>query len=242
MAQSRGYKAFCLTLLGVFLLYWGALAIAPYDRHDWLLENLLVFLFLPLLLLNHRRLPLSRISYGLIFLYACLHSLGAHYTYVQVPYDAWGQAILGFSIDESLGLTRNSFDRFVHFSYGLLIAYPVREIFFRMANARGFWSYFLPLDIVMSTSMIFELLEWGVVEVVASDLGVAYLGTQGDVWDAHKDMALASLGALLAMAITVAINARLQRDFAREWHESLRVKYAEPLGEVKIARYLNERD
>lgn len=140
-----------------------------------------------------------------------------------------------------MGWERNHFDRLVHFSYGLLLAYPIREIFLRVANVRGFWGYFLPLDVAMSTSMIFELFEWGAAVLFGGDLGMAYLGTQGDIWDAHKDMALASLGALIAMGITVAINLSLQRDFAREWAESLRVKKTEPLGETAIARMLKWR-
>jgi putative membrane protein len=78
-------------------------------------------------------------------------------------------------------------------------------------------------------------------EAFGGELGQAYLGTQGDVWDAHKDMALASLGALIAMLITYAINRALQRDFAQEWAESLRVKHTRPLGEDEIARMLNEK-
>jgi putative membrane protein len=110
----------------------------------------------------------------------------------------------------------------------------VREVFLRVANVRGFWGYFLPLDLAMSTSMVFELLEWAAAEMFGGDLGQSYLGTQGDIWDAQKDMALASLGALIAMGVTAAINARLQRDFAREWAESWRVKNKKPLGENEI--------
>ena len=94
----------------------------------------------------------------------------------------------------------------MHFAYGLLLAYPIREVFLRIANVRGFWGYFLPLDLTMSTSMLFELIEWGAVLVVGGELGQAYLGTQGDEWDAHKDMALASLGALISMGVTAGIN------------------------------------
>jgi len=129
----------------------------------------------------------------------------------------------------------------VHFAYGLFLAYPVREIFLRVVNVRGFWGYFLPLDLTMSTSMLFELLEWAVVAVFGGGLGQTYLGTQGDEWDAHKDMALASLGALIAMCVTASINWRLQRDFAREWGESLRVKHKSPLGEDEIARMTRKR-
>ena len=123
----------------------------------------------------------------------------------------------------------------VHFLYGFLIAYPIREIFVRVAQVRGFWGYFLPLDLTMSTSMIFELFEWVAAEFFGGDLGIAYLGSQGDVWDAHKDMLLASVGALLAMLITAWINFRSKRDFAADFAESLRVKSG-PLGEDALAR------
>ena len=112
----------------------------------------------------------------------------------------------------------------------------MRELFFRVADARGFWAYFLPLDLTLSTSALFELLEWAAASFFGGDLGVAYLGTQGDPWDAQKDMALAGLGALLTMGVTLLVNRRWQRDFAREWIDSLRVKRREPLGEVALAR------
>jgi putative membrane protein len=117
----------------------------------------------------------------------------------------------------------------------------VREVFLRIANVRGFWGYFLPLNLTMSTSMMFELFEWAAAQLFGSGLGMAYLGTQGDVWDAQKDMALASLGALIAMCATALINVCLQRDFAREWADSLRVKSTTPLGEDAIKRLLRQR-
>jgi putative membrane protein len=226
-AHRRYFRALC----AVYLVIWAALAISPWDRAGWALENLLVIVFGAALFGSYRKLTFSRVSYTLIFLFMCLHAVGAHYTYAQVPYDTWVQAITGRTLNEMLGWERNNFDRIVHFSYGLLLAYPIREIFLRVANVRGFWGYFLPLDLTMSTSMLFELLEWVVVLVVASDVGASYLGTQGDEWDAHKDMALASVGALIAMSATAAINAFKQRDFAREWIDSLRVKQKRPLGE-----------
>lgn len=232
------YRRYCLALLGLFAVYWAGLAIAPLDRGDWLLENVLTLVFVPLIVASHWVLPLSRVSYTLIFLFLCLHSLGAHYTHGLVPYDQWFESLFGVKLNALMGWERNHFDRLVHFCYGLLLAYPVRELFFRVANARGFWSYFLPLDVVMSTSMVFELIEWAVAVWVGGDLGMAYLGTQGDVWDAHKDMALASTGALISMCVTMAINRRWQTDFAREWQTSLRVKVTEPLGERELARMI----
>jgi putative membrane protein len=226
-----------LTLLLAILAI--ALGIAPHDRSDWLLENTLVLVFVAALAASYRHLPLSRISYTLIFLFLCLHTVGAHYTYSLVPYDQWWRSLTGRTLNELLGFERNHFDRLVHFCYGLLLAYPVREVFLRVASTRGFWGYFLPLDLTMSTSALYELIEWGAAVAFGGDLGAAFLGTQGDPWDAHVDMALASLGALCAMCITAALNAWLDRDFAREWNESLRVKDRQPYGEDEIRRLLD---
>jgi len=231
-----------LILLGVlFAGVWVASAINPLHPADWLLENVLVALFVLAVILTYRWFVFSRVSMTLIFLFLCLHELGAHYTYAEVPYDEWIRSLTGRSLNEAMGWQRNHFDRFVHLCYGLLLAYPIREIFLRIVNVRGFWGYFLPLDLTMSTSMFYELIEWAAAEVFGGDLGMAYLGTQGDVWDAHRDMALASLGALIAMSVTLCLNLWLQRDFSREWAESLRVKSTEPLGENAIAKHLNGR-
>jgi putative membrane protein len=231
------HHRYLLWLLIAFGIVWILLGIAPRERGTWAMENSIVVLFILAIAVFHRRLLLSRISYTLIFLFACFHEIGAHYTYAHVPYDEWFQWLFGVTLNHMLGWERNNFDRVVHFLYGFLLAYPIREIFLRVANVRGFWGYFLPLDLTMSTSMLYELLEWAT--AVSFGNGASdYLGTQGDPWDSHKDMALASLGALLAMILTALINKRFQRDFAREWNESLRVKNPKPLGEDEAARLL----
>src|SRR5262245_13630754 len=225
-------------LLALLVAFSVVLAIAPHDRADWALENALLVVGVVVFVATHRALPLSRLSYTLIFLFLCLHAVGAHYTYSLVPYDAWVESLTGRTLSSLTGAERNHYDRLVHFSYGLLLAYPAREVFLRVADVQGFWGYFLPLDVVMATSMLYELLEWAAASAFGGDLGVAYLGTQGDPWDAQKDMALATLGAVSAMLITAAINWQTQRDFAREWVESLRVKHPRPLGEDSLARRL----
>lgn len=238
--MTRSHNRYLLILTVIFAIEWIILAISPYDRADWALENVIVFGFVILLASTYKIFPLSRVSLTLILLFLLLHEVGAHYTYADVPYDEWFQKLGGFSLNDAMGFERNNFDRLAHFSYGLLLAYPIREVFIRVANVRGFWGYFLPLDLTMSTSMMFELFEWGAAEFFGGDLGMAYLGTQGDIWDAHKDMALASLGALIAMLVTAIINIMLQRDFAKEWNESLAIKGHAPLGEDQIIRYLAE--
>ncbi len=237
---SHGNYFFLLTFLfGIEVI---VLAIDPHDRKDWALENALVLLFLIVLFLSVKKMPFSRISYTLIFIFLAIHEIGSHYTYSEVPYDAWFSSAFGTTFNEIVGWERNNFDRIVHFLYGLLLAYPIREVYFRVAQADGFWGYFLPLDLAMSTSMLYELIEWGAAEFFGGDLGIAYLGTQGDVWDAHKDMLLASIGALLAMLVTLGLNMYLQKDFAREWSRSLAIKHPQPLGEDEIARMLDDKN
>ena len=234
VSHHRYFAILAATFAAVFL----ALAIAPHDRSDWALENALALSFAVLLGLSYRKFPLSRISYTLIFVFLCLHEIGAHYTYALVPYDAWLTDNFGFRLNALMGWQRNHFDRFVHFLFGLLLAYPIREVYCRIAEAKGFWAYFFPLELTMAASMMFELFEWGAAELFGGDLGVAYLGTQGDIWDAHKDMALASLGALLAMGLTLLLNLRIQKNFREEWRASLAIKHPKPLGEDEIVRLL----
>ena len=229
-------KIYFTIFIAALVVLWAALAIAPVDRSDWLLENVLLVLGVVVLVATRKRLPLSGISYTTILVFLCLHIIGAHYTYAEVPYDAAFRTLTGHSFDELVGWKRNNYDRVVHFSYGLLLAYPIRELFLRVANVRGFWGYFMPLDLTMSTSMIYELIEWLAAERFGGGLGAAFLGSQGDQWDAQKDMALASLGALIAMTVTAIVNAISQRDFAAEWVESLRVHKPLPLGEAELAR------
>lgn len=192
-----------LVLATLFAIEFVALGIAPHYRDDWMLENVLVVLLVGVLCATYRRIPFSLVSYTLIFIFLCVHEVGAHYTYVEVPYDEWFTSLWGTSLNSILGWERNNFDRIVHFLYGLLLAYPIRELFLRATAIRGFLSFFLPLDLTMSSSLAFEFFEWGAAAWFGGDLGMAYLGTQGDEWDAHKDMALASLGALTAMLVTM---------------------------------------
>jgi putative membrane protein len=232
-ARSQRFPLILLALLAILAV---ALGIAPRYRGDWLLENALAVAGVLVLVLSARSFPLSNVSYALLFVFLVLHEVGAHYTYSEVPYDAWFAKLTGHGLNELLGLERNHYDRLVHFSYGLLLAYPARELFVRVADARGFWGYALPLDVVMSTSMLYELFEWAAAEAFGGDLGAAYLGTQGDQWDAQKDMALATTGAVLSLTIAALVHRSLSRDFHREWAASLRVKHPEPLGEVAVER------
>jgi putative membrane protein len=213
---------FALALLALLLLLWVPLAIAPWYRADWLIENVLLLLGIAVLAGMWRWHAFSRASYVLIFAFLCLHTIGAHYTYAEVPYDAWMQRLAGRTFNSMVGWERNNFDRVVHFAYGLLLAYPVRELLLRAWNLRGFPGYLFALDLTLSSSMLYELIEWAAAEVFGGELGMAYLGTQGDVWDAHKDMALAALGALLTIGALAIAQRAVGRDIAAEWVDAQR--------------------
>lgn len=198
-------------LMLAFALVWTVAAVAPKYRADWAIENLLVAAF-ALLLILCRRVALSRLSATLLFAFLCFHQVGAHYTYSEVPYEGWLQALFPISFAAESGFERNQFDRLVHFLFGLLITLPVREVLLQTSSISGTWSRILPMTVIVALSAAYEIVEWGAAAVLGGDLGIAYVGAQGDVWDAQKDMALAAAGALLAMALTAIANAAMGSD------------------------------
>ena len=217
-------------LLGIFLAVWIWAAIKPKYQHDWLLENILVFLFVPVIILGARYFKLSELSYALLTLFMVLHVIGSHYTYAEVPF--------GYTLQRWLGADRNMYDRLVHFLFGFLVAYPIREIFLRVARVKGFWGYYLPFDVVAAGSAAYEIIEWMAAAVVNPRAGLAFLGTQGDIWDAQKDMLSAVCGAALAMFLIALINWRYDPHFFRELKESFRIRRDDaPLGESRLKQW-----
>ena len=188
-------------LLATFLLIWLLLAIDPTSRQDWLLENLLTFVALPIFFLTRNKLRFSNSAYSCLFVFFCLHTIGSHYTYSLVPYDEWWKSLTGRTFNSLFGFERNHYDRFVHFMYGALMLLPAVEIFVAYAPPRSVWRGIMPVFFIMAHSVIYELFEWLAALLVAPDLGQAYLGTQGDTWDAQQDMALATLGAIVTMML-----------------------------------------
>jgi putative membrane protein len=187
-----------LALLVAFIAIFAALAVAPWYRQDWLLENVLVLVAVPTLVLTHRRLRFSNFAYTCLFVFFVLHEIGAHFTYSEVPWRDWLAAVTGNEADVA---GRNHYDRFVHFSYGLLLMPAVVEFFEARMSPQGIWRWLMPLFFVMSHSVIYELIEWAAAALFGGDLGAAYLGTQGDEWDAQKDMALATAGAVTGLVL-----------------------------------------
>jgi putative membrane protein len=208
----RSRYAYPAMLLVLFIAFWAVLAIRPLFRQDWLLENVVVFVALPLFIATAKNLRFSNLAYTLLFVFLCGHEIGAHYTYSMVPYDDGFRTLTGHSLNALLGFQRNHYDRLLHFLYGLLLLPLAAELFEVKAPPRGVWLFLLPVLFIESHSAIFELIEWWAATVFGGDLGQAYLGTQGDVWDAQYDMALALLGAAIAQCVRMWARSRARSD------------------------------
>lgn len=189
--------------LALFLLVWAATFIGTTDRTNWFTENTLTALLIGGLCISYRKFRFSDLSYTLFFIYILLHIYGAMYTYAENP--------LGYWIRDTLGQERNHYDRIVHFSFGFMLAYPMRDYFKNWFGWPNWVCWVLPVEITMSFSAAYELIEWAVADVFFPAEGAAYLGSQGDVWDAQKDMGLAFSGAVLAMLLFSTAKRSLRR-------------------------------
>jgi putative membrane protein len=165
----------------------------PERVFDWWLENAAALTFLAVLATTYRRLPLSDLSYLLIFVYLSMHEWGAEYKYSDVPLGEW--------MKPWLGTTRNHYDRVMHFSYGLLLAYPMQEWFMRVVGVTSRWRYLLPVESTLAFSACYEMLEAFAASVLTPERGEEFVGMQGDMWDSQKDMLMAGLGAVTAMLV-----------------------------------------
>ncbi len=182
-----------LVLLGLFGLAFIALGVEPHYRDDWALESVLTVIVIPLLIATYRNLRFSNLAYTAFFIFMLFHTVGSHYTYTEVP--------AGFWVADAFGWERNHYDRLVHFLYGFLFAPMAVELFDGKAPARGVWRPIMPVLFLTSHKAIYEIIEWWAAEIFGGDLGVAYLGTQGDVWDAQKDMGLGVAGAIIGVCV-----------------------------------------
>jgi putative membrane protein len=201
MEIDHRQRRFEIILGSCFAFVFLLLGLAPLNRGDWAVENLLVGGLLLALALGYRRFRFSPASLLLICLFLCLHEVGAHYTYAKVPYDAWFEALSGHGLSALGGWQRNQFDRFVHLSYGLLFAYPAREFAERVMGVRGLWGRTLALQFILASSALYELTEWVGGDLLGGVQPHAFVGAQGDFWDSQKDMALAAFGGLVTLAL-----------------------------------------
>ena len=188
MGNSLALKLF----FGSYLLLFGICAINPYDRGVWWAENLPILLLVAIIAWVQRVHRFSVASYILMFFLLALHTIGGHYTFSRVPFDF---------VTDSFGFERNHYDRLAHFTVGFY-AFPIAEILQRRQLVNSRWiMYLFPIFSLVTLAATYELFEWSYAISSDPDAGIAVLGSQGDIWDAQKDMLADILGAFLAMAI-----------------------------------------
>lgn len=186
-------------LFGIYVLEFVALAIDPYSRGTWWAENIPIAAIVAVLVLTHRKFEFSPASYVAMSVLIFMHTIGGHYTFERVPFD-WVNSLFGFK--------RNQYDRFAHFSVGFY-AYPICEFLERKRLARqGIATAIFAVACIFTVAAFYEIIEWIYAVAANPEAGSAFLGTQGDEWDAQKDMLADGAGGILAAAVYFFLNAR----------------------------------
>lgn len=201
--MSKRFDAVSVSTIIVLMVMILA-SINPLEWSSYLLHQAGTLIFLVMLVVLYRYWHISARAYVLATLFLLIHIIGARYLYSYVPYDDWTQQLFGISLSEWFGWQRNMYDRLVHFSYGLLLFGAMYESLAYLLKIRSIKALIaLTLMLNMSTSLLYELFEWGIATTLSPEAAEAYNGQQGDMWDAHKDMALALVGGIIAAAMTI---------------------------------------
>ncbi len=197
--SNRALQFFIL----VFTSIWLSTLAGTSNFSNWIMENTLVIIFLSCLIFTYRRFKFCDLSYLFITIYLCLHVYGSKYTYAENPFGYW--------LKDQFHFSRNHYDRIVHFSFGFMLAYPMRDFFKNRMCFPNWVCWVLPVEITLSFSCLYELIEWAVADVFFPEQGDAYLGTQGDIWDAQKDMFMAFTGAVIILLLVSLLKKVLKR-------------------------------
>ncbi|HCC05506.1 TPA: DUF2238 domain-containing protein [Patescibacteria group bacterium] len=184
---------FLQVLLGIYFFLFLVLAINPVDRPTWFVENLTVWILIAVVLILYaKHIRFSNTAYGLMFVLIYLHTVGGHYTFAEVPF--------GY-VTELFNFSRNHFDRIAHFSVGFY-AFAIAELLYTKELVKSkFLLFTYPVFAIATIAMSYELIEWVYAATTSPEAGLAYLGSQGDIWDAQKDMLADTLGAIVATVV-----------------------------------------
>ena len=193
--ELKDYGRFPLILLGLLsIICIATVWNPPAGRFSWLLEVGPGLAGVAVLVATYRRFPMSKMVYFFVFVHMLILIYGGVYTYAKTPLGNWAM--------EAFELSRNHYDRVGHLALGIFPAFVIREVLLRLTPLkRGGWLYFLINSVVLAVAAFWELLEWWITLIVASDTGQAFLGSQGDVWDAQWDMFLAIVGSMIALPL-----------------------------------------
>lgn len=200
-----------ILLIVVVVFVWSA--IRPHDYFTWILEVFPAIIGVGVLASTYRNFKFTTVVYVLIAAHAIILMIGGHYTYAEVPLFNW--------IRDEFALNRNHYDRVGHFAQGFVPALIAREVLLRKSPLRrGRWLFFIVVSICLAFSALYELFEWLVSEATGS-AGDAFLGTQGDVFDTQKDMAMALVGAMTSLLLLSRLHDRqLSRLVSRRTDDS----------------------
>jgi len=191
MKRSERLPALLLT---IFTVFWIIVAVSPYNRLVWLAENVLTVLLVGFLVFTYRKFRFSNTTYVLLFSYLVFHTIGSYYTYTNMPLFDW--------LKDIFDLSRNHYDRLVHFFFGLAFYFPVYEFATKRLRLKGWESYLLPFLVIISFKAIYEIIEYlAVIVTQSSIIGTSFLGMQGDQWDAQKDIMFGITGAAISMTV-----------------------------------------
>lgn len=181
-------------LIGLMMIFVIITSINPIYPEEQFLQHIGTLLIIIVLLIDARNEIFSKLSFLGIFAFGIIHIIGARYIYSYVPYQEFFNEYLGFNINQTFGFKRNHYDRMVHFSFGFFIFLSVYEYFYKKINISKVLALLIAWLVIQLFSMIYELFEWWLTLIMSESDAENYNGQQGDVWDAHKDMALALLG------------------------------------------------
>lgn len=186
-------QKFILGLLGIYVVLFTALALNPIDRATWFVENLTVWIIIAfIVILYFFGIRFSRLAYLFASVLIYLHTIGGHYTFALVPFDF---------VTDFFGFERNHYDRIAHFTVGFY-AFPIVEwLWSKKLVASKFLLFTYPVFAIATVAMSYELIEWVYAALANPEAGIAYLGSQGDIWDAQKDMLADTLGAIFAVGV-----------------------------------------
>lgn len=183
--------------LGLLLIAIVISGIQPLEFEAYLLHQAGTIFMLILLFVIFKKIGLDFLSFTFYLLFLLIHIIGAHYLYSYVPYNDWILQLFHFNLDQYMGWSRNMYDRLVHLAYGILL-YPLIYRVFQvwLPSAKPFSLFLLVVQFVMASSVLYELIEWAIAIGLSPEQAENYNGQQGDIWDAHKDMLLATIGAI----------------------------------------------
>lgn len=194
----------CLAILAIACM---VASIDPLDFHDYLLHQVGTAIGVIILLLLAYQRSISLNGFILTTVFLVIHVLGAHYLYSSVPYNQWFIQYFHFDLNNHFGWSRNMYDRLVHFAYGLLLFKLCTDVIAGwLPSIKKYQISLLALQFIMASSMIYELIEWMIALNLSPEQAESYNGQQGDIWDAHKDMLLATLGAIIAWIIQTSVS------------------------------------